>query len=186
MITFVKKLAQALGFDRAVNYAVFAQMWKFVAGPVTLLLIATRFSPELQGFYYTFASLLAMQIFFELGLNQVIVTFVSHEFGKLKWEEGGRVVGDAATLLRFRGLFVKFVRWFGFLALLLFSALAAGGLLFFHAGKANAAGIFWEIPWLFAVAATALNLFTAPFWAVVIGSEYRRAMLPGSAGNGCG
>ncbi len=62
------RTAARLGIDRAVFYGILTRAWQFLAAPVTLLLIASRFSPEQQGFYYTMGSLLALQVFFELGL----------------------------------------------------------------------------------------------------------------------
>jgi hypothetical protein len=59
--------------DRSVVLSIVACGWQFLAAPVTLLLIARFMSPTMQGFYYTFASLLALQSFVELGFSSVIV-----------------------------------------------------------------------------------------------------------------
>ena len=44
-----------------------------VAGIVTAVLIFINFSRQVQGYYYTFAAVIALQTFFELGLNVVVV-----------------------------------------------------------------------------------------------------------------
>src|SRR5690606_18580569 len=68
-----RRLAARLEVDRAVAYGVLVRLWQVLAGPVTLVLIAHHFTPELQGFYYTFGSILALQSFLELGFYVVIL-----------------------------------------------------------------------------------------------------------------
>jgi len=90
-----------IGVNRAVGYGLLSRVWGLLSGPVTMFIIATKFSKEQQGFLYTISSLLALQVFFELGLTNVIATFASHEFAKLKWEEKGKISGDTVALERF-------------------------------------------------------------------------------------
>jgi O-antigen/teichoic acid export membrane protein len=135
-----------------------------------MILIASRFSPAQQGFYYTFSSLLGLQIFFELGLLFVIAQFVSHEFVHLKWGERGQIIGDPIALDRFTDLLNKTISWFGIASLLLIAGLIPAGLYFFGLDKNIEPGLAWRIPWVFAVAGTALNLLVTPFLAAVMGS----------------
>lgn len=65
--------------DRAVFYGFLTRIWGIAAAPVTALLIAGKFTPQIQGYYYTFTNLLSLQIFVELGLGTVIIQFASHE-----------------------------------------------------------------------------------------------------------
>ena len=62
-------------------------MWGALAGPLTILLIATRSTKVEQGYYYTFSSLSASQVFFKFGL----LTFIAacHEFAFLSCGELG-------------------------------------------------------------------------------------------------
>jgi len=76
-------LLHLVGVDRAVGYAVLGNLTSLILGPVTVLLIAMRFSPEIQGYYYTFGSLVALQVLFEMGLGQAIIPFASHEWSSL-------------------------------------------------------------------------------------------------------
>jgi O-antigen/teichoic acid export membrane protein len=165
---FVKSILRFLGFDRAVSFGILARLWSLVAGPVTMLVIATGFSPEEQGFYYTFSSLLALQIFFDLGLMFVISQFTSHEFVHLTWGPRGKVEGEPVALKRFTDLLCKTVLWFGIAALLMTIVLIPAGLLFF--GQKGALNFSWRLPWILAVIGTALNLFVMPFFAVIMGS----------------
>ena len=47
--------------DQAVSYAVAARIWQLIAGFVTSLLIMACFSKLVQGYYFTFWSLLQLQ-----------------------------------------------------------------------------------------------------------------------------
>ena len=53
--------------------------WSSLAGGVTVALIARFLSPDEQGYYFTFGSLIALRIVFELGFSSVILQMTSHE-----------------------------------------------------------------------------------------------------------
>lgn len=145
-----------------------ARIWSLIAGPITMLVIAAGFSPDQQGFYYTFSSLLALQIFFDLGLMFVIAQFTSHEFVRISWLPRGRIEGDPVAVERFTDLLRKTVLWFGVASLLMFIVLVPAGLMFF--GQKGNVEFSWRLPWILAVCGTALNLFVMPFFAVIMGS----------------
>jgi O-antigen/teichoic acid export membrane protein len=168
MNMLIKSILRFLGFDRAVSFGILARVWSLFAGPITIMIIATGFSPEQQGFYYTFSSLLALQIFFDLGLMFVISQFASHEFVHLTWGHRGRIEGEPVALKRFSDLLCKTVLWFGVASLLMIVVLVPAGLLFF--GQKGAVSFSWQLPWILAVTGTALNLFVMPFFAVIMGS----------------
>ena len=62
----VRDLLHRFDVDRAVFFGVLTKIWGLCAAPVSAILIVTQFTPEIQGYYYTFAALLALQIFVEL------------------------------------------------------------------------------------------------------------------------
>ncbi len=166
--TFIKHILRFLGFDRAVSFGILARLWSLIAGPITMMVIATGFSLVEQGFYYTFSSLLALQIFFDLGLMFVISQFVSHEFVHLSWGDRGSVAGDPIALQRFTDLLRKTVSWFGVASLLMIIILIPVGIIFFE--QKGVTNFSWRLPWGLAVIGTALNLFVTPFFAVIMGS----------------
>jgi hypothetical protein len=168
MNSLIKKILSFLGFDRAVSFGILARVWSLFSGPITIMIIATGFSPEQQGFYYTFSSLLALQVFFDLGLMFVISQFASHEFVNLRWGPQGCIEGEPLALKRFTDLLCKTLLWYGVASLLLFVVLVPAGLIFF--GQKGAVSFSWRLPWILAVAGTALNLFVMPFFAVIMGS----------------
>ena len=74
---------KVLGLDRAIGFTVLARFWGSLAGLITVALIARFLSPAEQGYYYTFGSLVALQIVFELGFSFVILQMASHERAEL-------------------------------------------------------------------------------------------------------
>jgi O-antigen/teichoic acid export membrane protein len=170
MKTLIKNTLHFLGFDRAVSFGVLARVWSLFAGPITIMIIASRFSEEQQGFYYTISSLLALQIFFELGLVTVLAQFASHEFAHLTWGDNGRIEGDPVARARLIELLCKATRWFGIAAILLITVLIPAGLVFLNQRHGSEADFSWRFPWILAVCGTAVNLLIIPFFAVVMGS----------------
>ncbi len=83
-----------LGLDRAISFTVMARFWLGFAGIVTVVLIARFLSPSEQGYYYTFYSMVALQIVFELGFSFVILQLAAHERASLTFLPGGRIEGD--------------------------------------------------------------------------------------------
>jgi O-antigen/teichoic acid export membrane protein len=163
-----KNILLFLGFDRAVSFGILARVWSLFSGPITIMIIATGFSPEQQGFYYTFSSLLALQIFFDLGLMFVISQFASHEFVHLRWGVRGSIEGEPVAFKRFTDLLSKTVLWFGVASLLMIVILVPAGMIFF--AQKGAVSFSWRLPWILAVTGVALNLFVMPFFAVIMGS----------------
>lgn len=163
-------ILRILGVDRAICYGVLTRLWGLAAGPLTILIVATRMSKEQQGFYFTFSSLLALQIFFELGLTTVIAQFASHESAFLSWTPRGAFDGDPVCREKLTGLICKSVRWYGVVALLFMLIVIPSGLLFLGEKQVAALEFAWRIPWILAVTGTAANLLTVPFFAVILGS----------------
>jgi len=154
-------LADQLQIDRAVIYGIFANSSSILAGPVTIFMIVTHFSPELQGFYYTFNNMLALRVFVELGLGTVIISFASHEWSKLHLDKDGHIVGDSNALSRLVSLGrLAFIWYFigGFIASI---GLGVGGYLFFSQGKL-VLGISWMSPWFFLCSLTVINMWLTP------------------------
>ena len=79
----MKHFALRFGIDRAVFFTLLGRGWNVGAGLIIIALVAHFLSPELQGYYYTFNSLIALQVFAELGLNFAIIQFASHEMAQL-------------------------------------------------------------------------------------------------------
>ena len=143
-------------------------MWGMGAGLITTLLIASYFSPELQGYYYTFLSVLALQVFAELGLGTVITAYASHEWAKLAFDQGGKVTGDADALSRLTSLGRFALRWYLAAGVAVSIVLTIGGFLFFGSTGWNQVSV-WGGAWIVLCVVTGVNLCFMPAWALLEG-----------------
>ena len=135
--------------------------WSAFAGVVSVILIARHLSSPQQGFYYTFSSLAAIQIVFELGFSFVILQLAAHERVHLKREPDGSFPPGAPPYFRLASVLQQAVRWYSVAALLMLVALSAGGFLFFSRGG-NPSGVAWKVPWLLVVLASAFTFQIDP------------------------
>jgi len=164
---WLRRWLNRLEMDRAVFYSVSGRAWQFVAGPVTIVLLAFYFTPELQGYFYTFASLLALQTFVELGLQVVIINVSSHEWAKLSIDDHGHLTGDSRALSRLVSLGRKVAVWYGAASLLFVVGVGVAGMAFFWPKVLPPQE--WMLPWLSLVGLTGLLLWTLPFVAILEG-----------------
>lgn len=161
-------LLRYLGIDFHVAATLVFRGWGVLAGGVMLLLIPIGFDGKEQGYYYAFASLLALQVFFELGLNQVIVQLVGHEAAHVDFSDHAQVGGELRCIDRLSSL-VHLVQRCYLVASLLF-AISVGlfGAYFFW--KQDQLPIEkWLLPWSLLTAASAFNLYFSPFLAILEG-----------------
>lgn len=163
-----RRHSEHLGLDFHVALTLLFRAWNIVAGAATVLLLPICLSPVEQGYYFTFASVLALQVFFELGLNQVLVQLVGHEIAHLKTSADGQMTGPTVHLERLRAL-VRLTRaWYGVSALLFMSIGGlAGAWFFWHRG--GLPPTHWLGVWIMMVGATAVNLWFSPRLAVLEG-----------------
>lgn len=174
MRDFALAIAERLGIDEAVLYALLARGWRVIGGIVSVLLIARFLTPETQGYYYTFQSLISLQVFVELGLYVVVVNVTSHEWAKLRLNAEGMIVGDTAALSRLVSFGRKLASWYGIAALIFVLLVAPGGTVFL-AQKGNMQA--WLAPWLVCVLAQGVLLWIVPFQALFEGCNQMVALL---------
>lgn len=153
--------------NRAVFFSVLTQAWSALAGPVTMLVIAHWLSAVEQGFYYTFSSVLALQVFVELGLVTVIVQVASHEWAFLKKQSDGRISGNPRALSRLASLLRFALRWYAVSGLLVMAGLSVGGFVFFSAKPHPE--IAWRWPWFALCGVAGLALMMSPLFSVIEG-----------------
>src|SRR5271170_7916307 len=124
------RIQHIIGVDRAIAWTLAARMWSMSAGVATVLLIAHFLSPAQQGYYYTFSSLVALQVFFELGFSFVVMQLASHERARLTISEDGLVVGDWVSQARLASVLQTSLRWYSAMALMMACTLLPAGLYF--------------------------------------------------------
>ena len=152
---------------RATAWGIVTVGWRVLAGPVSITLIITRFTPELQGYYYTFASVLALQVFVELGFSRIVTYFAGHEWAKLSLDPQGRIVGDADALSRLVSLGQAGSRWYLMGGTIVAVGLGAAGYVFFSLSPD--VGIVWEAPWFALSILSGMKLALTPVWSLLEG-----------------
>jgi len=165
-------IRKVLGLDRAVGFTVLARFWSSAAGLVTVALIARFLSPAEQGYYYTFGSLVALQIVFELGFSFVILQLASHERAELYISSDYEISGAPTAHARLASVIQKSVRWYSLAAVAMAVTLLPVGFYFFsthqHAGQA----VSWQFPWCSVALMAALNFQIDPFLSFLEGCGY--------------
>jgi O-antigen/teichoic acid export membrane protein len=163
----LRSYARRAEMDRAVLYAILTRIWGFTAGPISALLIATKFTPTTQGFYYTFGSILALQSFAELGLGFAIIQFASHEWANLRIGENKRIEGDPDSLSRLASLLRIAIKWYSIAVFIVIIGLSIGGLVFFSQSPTQ--NVSWKLPWISLCVLTGINLFSTAIWSLLEG-----------------
>ena len=163
----LRRLLNLLGIDRAVFFGVLWKAWPIASGLVTMFIIVRFLTAELQGYYYTFNSLLALSQFVELSLSWVIMQFASHEWADLAIDEKGNLTGDSRALSRLRSLTESSFKWYlGASLVLLVGLLLAGSFFFLHSMRY---GVHWAAPWVVLCFTASANISLYPVLSVLEG-----------------
>lgn len=155
----VVRLRRAVGggVDKAIASAALFRVVTTLAGPLVALAILRFLSLEEQGYWYTFTSVMLIANYAELGLGQVIMQLVAHD-----WARGGAdLTAKTESVCRIRSLFRLTILWGCLTALLVMGvALPLGwGVLSSHSGEAMVRG--WQAPWILMALVAPLNLLLA-------------------------
>ncbi len=163
----LSKFKDRLGINRTIFYTILARGIQAAGGVASIFLIARHLTQVEQGYYYTFGSIVAMQIFFELGLNGIITQFAAHEIAHLEWD-GHHLKGEIKHASRLSSLLHFYIRWFSFISVGVFLILLGVGFYFFHHfGKGN--DVNWMTPWILLSLSTALMFLVDPLLAYLEG-----------------
>lgn len=137
------------GVDRAIGFTILHRAWGLLAGPATLIFVIAFLTPAEQGFYYAFAGVLGLQIFFELGLGFVVMQTVSHLMADLR-VEGNVLLGAQASAGRLGRLLADVLRWYGLACAAFIGVILLSGFWFFTQSPGNEQ-VHWQLPWLLVV-----------------------------------
>ena len=166
----IGKARRLAGIDRAVGFALLGRGWGALAGIVTLGFLVRFLTPKQQGYYSTFGSFMALQVFFELGLSLVLMQFASHERAGLEWTPQRTLEGDPIAKARLASLLRRGMLWYGLMSLAVLALIYPVGMVYFsHYGLAGVP-VAWQGPWLFLSLSVAGGLLVTPLWAVLEGS----------------
>ena len=160
-------LFRKIGVDQAILFTGLARIVQAIGGLVVVVLVTKKLTNIEQGYYFTFASILAIQIFFELGFNNILSQYVAHEAINIRLEEN-EFVGCSTSKSRISSLLHFSVKVYSTLSICLFFVLSLVGYIFFiFCSKDNI--VEWRIPWLMLCLMTAIYFFISPFIAFLQG-----------------
>ena len=176
MTNIIKKIAERIGMDKAIAYSSGARIIQAFTGVATIFFIATFLSGEEQGFYYTFGSLLSIQIFFELGLTGIITQYVAHEAAHVKILDNGNIEGEGKYRSRLASLIHFSAKWYAIISILFLIIVVIAGLVFFKTFDESCDTISWRIPWVLICIGSAIKLFQSPFTSILMGLDKVKEM----------
>jgi energy-converting hydrogenase Eha subunit C len=156
-------------FDRAIKNVLIGKGWAILSGPATVFMVAHFLSATEQGYFYTFASIQGLQIFFELGLELVVMQFASHEMKDLEWHDNGTVQGEAKAKERLASLLRFLLKWYGLASILALVFLIVVGWKFFAGASSVDPQIQWKAPWILLAVGTSLTLSATPIYGLIEG-----------------
>lgn len=127
---------------------------------MVILLVATKLTPAMQGFYYTFYSLIFIRFFSELGLNVAVVQTISH------------LRSDDSNFTEIAKVSNFFSRWFGYSSFVLLLILMPLILIFAEKYQQIEDYQFKIVyPWLVLSLAISLSVFQVGVTAILEGQH---------------
>ena len=173
--TILKTIGKKIGIDKSIAYSSGARIIQAFTGIGSIFFISKFLTGIEQGFYYTFGSIVAIQVFFELGLTGIIVQYVAHEASHLKIV-GENIEGDEKYKSRLSSLLHFCVKWYSVISILLFITLLIAGFAFFNSYGSNHKNIEWRLPWILICIGTIIKLFQSPLNSYIEGLGFVKEM----------
>jgi len=155
--------------SKSLLFILIQRIWQGLGGVLTIFFIAHTLTSDMQGWFYSFASITSLYVLFELGLSSAIIQTSARFFVGLRWQSEGRVAGEGVE--DFKAFISNSIKMYIKFAFLFFLVAFAIGFFIFH----QKSGLFlngrmWLWPWIALLVGTAINIIMLPFFAVVEGS----------------
>ena len=129
-----------------------------MAGGVLILLIPICLTSTIQGYFYVFTSLIALQVFFELGINQVLIQFIAHEHGALNKIKNKFSSDNQKHLKTIHILEDNIKNWYA-IAAPLFGVVVGLFGYFFIEFKGILSEEKWVAPWVLLIVTSTINFY---------------------------
>ena len=169
MFQYFKALAAKIGIDKAIAYSSGARIIQAFTGVASIFFVTRYLTDVEQGFYYTFGSLIALQVFFELGFTGILTQYVAHEASHLEIKSDNSLEGDGKYISRLASLVRFSVKWYSIIALLFFVIVFVIGYCFFYRFNQTTEEVSWVIPWIMVVVSASISLIQSPISSIILG-----------------
>lgn len=190
-MNLLRVIKNKLGIDKSIAYSSGARIVQAFTGVTSIIFISRYLTSIEQGFYYTFGSIVAIQVFFELGLTNIITQYVAHEASHLILNDQQQFEGEEKYRSRLGSLLRFSVKWYAIISILLLFVLTLVGFIFFERYDKSGGIVSWRIPWILISLGTAIKLFQSPLTSLLMGigkvkemskiGFYQQIILPVSA-----
>lgn len=157
-----------LQLDGAIAFALLNKASGSLAALLSIVLVAKKLSVQEQGYYYTFSSLLAIQLVLELGFGYVLSQVAAHEYAIINNVSANDSSVHAARS-RLSNLIRFSEKWYGSVALVFAISASLIGWRFFE-GRTND-DVNWAWPWLLTVLAFSSNILLTPLFSMLEGTQ---------------
>ena len=165
----IKLIAKKIGMDKSIAYSSGARIVQGFTGVASVFFITSFLTGVEQGFYYTFGSILALQIFFELGLTGIMTQYVAHEASHLTLKEDGTYEGEEKYKSRLSSLLRFCIKWYSIISVLVLIFLMIVGYVYFNKYGSSHNNVEWQTPWILICVGTAINLLQSPLNSILMG-----------------
>lgn len=177
MFEILLKISRYIGIDKAIAYTSGGRIIQGVSGIGTMFFLSTYLTNIEQGFYFTFGSILALQVFFELGLTGIMQQYVAHEVSHLELDENYQYHGEERYCSRLASLVSFCLKWYSALAFIIFLFLIIiGNVYFTRYGDNQSSDVDWRYPWILICIGTAASVFQSPLTAILRGLGFVKDM----------
>ena len=160
------------GIDAELISSAIAKSVQIIIGVVTIIFMIAYLTPKMQGYFYSFNSLVGMQVFVELGFNYAIMQITSHEMSKLKWTTENIIDGDINSKKRLKTILIFSLRWYLFSGIIFILIAIPFGLYFLNAYPNLNILVFYDfgLPWILTCILISIGLILNGLMAVLEGA----------------
>lgn len=146
-------------------YSILAQVFRIISGPLILLVLSKKMSPDELGFYFTFINIAAMQQMMEMGFGFTTTQFVAHAISSEKTKsERSKSINNYHRLTKV---------WFFSVALLILTVINGFGLWFYS----DYVGVItWIYPWFILIIGISVSSVFMPMQILLEGGQKQKVV----------
>lgn len=135
-----------------------------ISGIALIWVLSKKVPIETQGYFFAFQSLISIQVFFELGLNQVLINSLSYEYARFR-SAGSHI--NSVEYYRIAKVIQESIKLFamGGIKFAIFS-IPIGIIYFKTFEPTHSSALDWITPWCFAAICQALVIFLNPMFTI--------------------
>ncbi len=170
MYELINAVLEKLMLDSHIISTILYRFWTIFVGVILIVAIPICFDEIEQGYYFTFSSLIALQVFFELGLNFVVMQKVSSLMCGSKISKSNQIIDANGKLnIEVYSVIKSVKRWYRNIALLYLLALTIFGVCFLGLEVDDNKSIVYLAIWVIMVVFSSFNLYFSSFFSCLDG-----------------